>query len=219
MEYALRFFTCLYLDRIASAFSNKILYTIQGICTVLTKFAWLSKKLLTLFQFHSFSVAIAHDVTRPSLSAAVAIDVKRVAQGMSNTKVIVFEALTESSHAPYMASVVPAGTHINSSTIARLPMEPRLNAATKATIAIQMKYDVLGSKKASKPSNQSLKALATQEALMQAVKSVCWVCKKKLQNLRGKSAFQGRKMSVEDKSSVTMQSFVLNLPPARTSKQ
>lgn len=74
-------------------------------------------------------------MTRPSPLATVVIDVKSLAQEMSNTDVSVTQYILSLSHAFHITIAIPVRKCEKPSIKAMAPEKRRLNTATEATIA------------------------------------------------------------------------------------
>lgn len=151
--------------------------------TGFAQYALQKKKLPAMFPSLPSSVTIALSLTRPSLPATVFVVVDSVTPEISDTDVMVSKQLPASSHARYMAVVVPVRKRGNLNTIARSPKKRHLNAATTPATTIDKEDHMLSVSKAAGSSHLSLRAAAAQEASLQAMKTVCCVYTKDFRNL------------------------------------
>lgn len=97
---ALWFVTYLYLDHNALVVSKNTLYRMQEGSTRFVQYAPQTSKLRAVFQAVPSLVAIALDVARPSPTGTIVIDLESVGPEMTNTDIVVAEALPPSSHSP-----------------------------------------------------------------------------------------------------------------------
>lgn len=124
-------------------------------------------------------MAIAFVVTRPSPPATVVFDIGSVTPEMSIIDVKVAGELPTSRQAPYMTNAIPVRMRRNSSTIPRLHKKRHRNATTEPAASVVKKENVLNGAEASNTSHQSSETVATQEALLGAVKTVSCVYTKR----------------------------------------
>lgn len=129
------------------------------------------------------SVVIALGVTRPSSSATVVIDVENVARVMFDADVMIAEELPTSSHVPYISNALPVRKRGNSSTKAKPRKIRHLNISTESEAAVLKEKDVLNVLQAAKLSYLSSEAVAAEEALLRATKTVNCVSTKDFLNL------------------------------------
>lgn len=100
------------------------------------------------------------------------MDFKSVVPEMSNTELMVAEALPASRHSLYMTIAVLVRNRGNSNTIVRSSKKRRLTIATSTTTAVVKDEDELDVRNAAKSSHFSPDTVAAQEALLQATKVV-----------------------------------------------
>lgn len=128
-----------------------------------------------MFQAFPSSVETTLGVVRPPHPATIVIDVDSVVPEMSNAAVMVAEPLSTSSYLPYMTFSVPICKRGHSSTIAQSSKKRRLTSATATATEVLKEEGFLNITNAAESSHQSTESVTIQEALLEALRTLCCV--------------------------------------------
>lgn len=120
-------------------------------------------------------MATALDVRTPSPPAIIVIDVERFAPKMSSIEVIVAKAIPACSHLRYITIAVLAHKRGHSITIARSHRTRRQNTASEPATKEFEDEEVLNVTEAAESLHLSIEAVATQEAFLHAMETVCCI--------------------------------------------
>lgn len=103
------------------------------------------------------------------------------------------EALYASSHSPSMTTAVPVRKHRHSSKMWRSSMKRRLNPTTEYATAVKKGENDLNATNAAESLHLLQEAGAAQEALLEAMRTVCCVYTEDFQKLHKTQKLQGCK--------------------------
>lgn len=143
---------------------------VEPVCTVRSA----TNKLAAMFQFFSSSLVTALEMTCPSLPTTVVIHVESMDPVMSSTGFMFAEEWHLFIHASYISIGLNVRKRKRSSTIAGLPKKRHLNttSANESASAVVKNENVLDVMEAAESSHASPEALASQDALPQAMLTI-----------------------------------------------
>lgn len=143
-------------------------------------------------------MAAALRVKRPALAAIIVIDVESLILEMSNTDAMIAYGLPASSLLQYMKIAVPVRKSEHSRTIAKSSKKRCLNTATTTATTVVKEKDVSDGTEPAESLNLSPKAVTALEALLQAMRTVCYVYTEEFCNLHDTHNLQGGEDLGED---------------------